>query len=72
MHSLSSESGSFEFNKDIDHLPLPKGNSPYAQAKRAEYIDRDTLVAKMLYQKAIQLGDRTESALKDLASILHQ
>lgn len=52
--------------------PLPKGNSYYAQAKRAEYIRKDIPLAKSLLQRAIATGDRAESAIKDLASIHHQ
>lgn len=53
-------------------FPIPKGNSLYAQAKRAEYLSKDVPLAKSLYSRAISEGDRTESALKDLASLLHQ
>ena len=54
------------------NLPLPKGDSAYAQAKRAEYLEKDTGKAKRLYLQALDAGDRAESAAKDLASILHQ
>lgn len=53
-------------------LPLPKGNSPYALAKRAEYLEKDLELAKFYYNLAIKQGDRGESAIKDIASILHQ
>lgn len=53
-------------------LPLPKGNSPYALAKKAEYIKKDLELAKHYYRLAIKHGDRGESAIKDIASILHQ
>jgi len=53
-------------------LPIPKGDSPYALAKRAEYIQKDLDKAKAYYQEAIDSGDRVESAVKDLASLLHQ
>ncbi|CAG9310380.1 unnamed protein product [Blepharisma stoltei] len=59
-------------DSDGDTLPIPKGDSPYALAKRVEYVDKDLNKAKELYQKAIDTGHRTESAIKDLASILHQ
>jgi len=58
--------------KTYSQLPIPKGNSPYAKAKRAEYIHKDLNLAKTYYQQAIESGERTESAVKDLASILHQ
>ena len=53
-------------------VPIPKGDSVYALAKRAEYIQKDFELAKAYYREAIELGDRTESAVKDLASLLHQ
>lgn len=59
-------------NGSSDSLPIPKGDSPYALAKRAEYVYKDLAQAKLLYQQAIDMGHRAESAIKDLASILHQ
>ena len=53
-------------------LPLPKGESAYALAKVAEYKDRDLKKAEYFYQQAIRNGERVESAIKDLASLLHQ
>lgn len=53
-------------------LPLPRGNSAYALAKKAEYIKKDLELAKYYYKLAIKQGDREESAIKDIASILHQ
>ena len=59
-------------NKPRTHYPLPKGDSFYAQAKRSEYVDKDLSKAEELYKKAIKQGDRPESAVKDLAGLLHQ
>lgn len=56
----------------IQGLPIPKGESPYALAKSAEYKDRDLDSAEYFYYLAIQQKDRIESAVKDLASLLHQ
>ena len=53
-------------------LPIPKGETAYALAKNAEYKDRDLDKAEFFYKKAIRTCDRTESAIKDLASLLHQ
>jgi hypothetical protein len=53
-------------------FPLPRGNSSYAIAKRAEYIKKDLTAAEHYYRRAIYAGDRVESAVKDLAGILHQ
>ena len=51
---------------------LPKGQGPYAQAKRAQFIDQDLDKAENLLKLAIQRQDRRESAIKDLASLLNQ
>lgn len=59
-------------NSQFQKLPLPKGNSFYAMAKRAEYKAKNLSLAKTYYREAINIGDRSESALKDLAGILHQ
>ena len=52
--------------------PIPKGDSPYALAKKAEYIEKDLFKAEMYYKQAIIEGDRAESAIKDLAGVIHQ
>ena len=53
-------------------LPIPRGNTSYALAKRAEYEEKNLYKAETLYKQAILEGERVESALKDLASVLHQ
>lgn len=55
-----------------DSLPIPKGDTPYALAKNAEYKNRDLDKAEHYYKLAIRNGERIESAVKDLASLLHQ
>lgn len=52
--------------------PIPKGNSFYSLAKQAEYIERNIPLAQCLYRKSIDNGEKVESALKDLASLLHK
>ena len=47
-------------------------NDYYSQAKKAEYGQRDLLLAEQLYRKAIKADNRKESAIKDLATVLHQ
>ena len=51
--------------------PIPRGNSYYAEAKRAEYIEKDLEKAASLYLKEINSGERKESAVKDLAVVMH-
>lgn len=52
--------------------PIPKGRSYYALAKYAEYISKNLEKAEVFYKKAILADDRKESAIKDLAALLHQ
>ncbi len=61
-----------ESKAEIKSLPIPRGNLPYAKAKRAEYLERNLGKAEYLYRNAIKYNDRAESAVKDLASLLHQ
>lgn len=51
---------------------LPRGTSAYALAKYAEYQLRDLRQAEYYYTRAIHSGERVTSAIKDLASLLHQ
>lgn len=70
-----SSNSSDDSNHGIDQndaLPIPKGDSPYALAKLAEYKDRDLDKAEFYYKLTIESGERLESAIKDLASLLHQ
>ena len=53
-------------------IGLPKGAGPYRQAKQAQLLSQDLQAAEKLFRQAIQQGDRIESAIKDLASLLHQ
>ena len=52
--------------------PIPKGDSAYSKAKKAEYIEKNLKNAEKYYKLAIQTGDRAESAIKDLAGVMHQ
>ena len=49
-----------------------KGVSDYTLAKHAEYHLRDLVQAEHYYRRAIVQGERAPSAIKDLASLLHQ
>ena len=51
---------------------LPKGDGPYARAKRAQLVDLDLGAAEKLLKQAALTGDNAESAVKDLASLLNQ
>lgn len=52
--------------------PIPKGDTPYVQAKKSEYIAKDLSQAAAFYRLAIAQGERPESAVKDLAGVLVQ
>ena len=51
---------------------LPRGDGPYARARRAQLVDLDLETAEKLFKEAIRTGDNAESAEKDLASLLNQ
>ena len=51
---------------------LPRGNGPYARAKRAQLVNQDPDKAEQLLRQAIRTHDKKESAIKDLASLLQQ
>ncbi len=51
---------------------VPKGSNPYARAKRVQLIEKDLERAATLLRDAINQGDNSESAVKDLAGLLVQ
>jgi len=53
-------------------IGLPKGTGPYARAKRAQFLDQDISAAESFFRLAMEKGDKTEAAVKDLASLLQQ
>jgi len=59
-------------NKKAKKYPIPKGKTPYCLAKRAEYMERDLEKAEKLYRQAVEEGERLESSIKDLATVIHQ
>ncbi|CAO2186820.1 unnamed protein product [Urochloa humidicola] len=52
--------------------PPPSLDSPYVRAKQAQVVEKDPNKAVPLFWAAINSGDRIESALKDMASVLKQ
>lgn len=74
-HSSNTRDSSSDSNRKVATklpLPIPKGQTPYALAKIAEYKDRNLDKAEYYYNLAIRKGERVISAIKDLASLLHQ
>ncbi|OIW07570.1 hypothetical protein TanjilG_08457 [Lupinus angustifolius] len=59
---------------DLYHVihKVPYGNSPYVKAKHAQLVDKDPEAAIVLFWKAINVGDKVDSALKDMAVVMKQ
>ncbi|XP_050218249.1 protein SULFUR DEFICIENCY-INDUCED 2 [Mercurialis annua] len=51
---------------------LPPGDSPYVRAKHVQLVLKDPEAAIVLFWKAINAGDRVDSALKDMAVVMKQ
>ncbi|OIT20674.1 PREDICTED: protein SULFUR DEFICIENCY-INDUCED 1-like [Nicotiana attenuata] len=63
-----------EMKQEFYHVihKLPPGDSPYVRAKYAQLVEKDPEAAVVLFWKAINAGDRVDSALKDMAVVLKQ
>ncbi|KAJ7961496.1 Protein SULFUR DEFICIENCY-INDUCED 1 [Quillaja saponaria] len=68
---LKSSKGKKE---DLYHVihKVPYGDSPYVKAKHAQLVQKDPEAAIVLFWKAINAGDRVDSALKDMAVVMKQ
>uniref|UniRef100_A0A6N2JWD5 Uncharacterized protein n=1 Tax=Salix viminalis TaxID=40686 RepID=A0A6N2JWD5_SALVM len=51
---------------------LPPGDSPYVRAKHVQLVEKDPGAAIALFWKAINAGDKVDSALKDMAVVMKQ
>ncbi|XVF21410.1 hypothetical protein REPUB_Repub12eG0088100 [Reevesia pubescens] len=51
---------------------VPQGDTPYVKAKHAQLVEKDPEAAIILFWKAINAGDRVDSALKDMAVVMKQ
>jgi tetratricopeptide (TPR) repeat protein len=82
-HTMASEAGrKFSMTSGLQRyfanasfkrgFPIPRESTPYAFAKAAEYIEKNLEKAEHFYRQAIEIGERPESAIKDLAGLLHQ
>ncbi|KAK1290441.1 hypothetical protein QJS10_CPB18g01968 [Acorus calamus] len=60
--------------KDLFHVihKVPAGDSPYVRAKHVQLVEKDPEAAIVLFWKAINVGDRVDSALKDMAVVMKQ
>lgn len=70
MEKKSTSSG----EKDSLHAlyKVPSGDGPYVRAKHAQLVQKDPEAAIVLFWKAINAGDRVDSALKDMAVVMKQ
>ncbi|KAK6143993.1 hypothetical protein DH2020_020813 [Rehmannia glutinosa] len=60
--------------KDYFHVihKVPSGDGPYVRAKHAQLVQKDPEAAIVWFWKAINAGDRVDSALKDMAVVMKQ
>lgn len=70
-HNMASSKGKKE---DLYHVlhKVPYGDSPYVRAKHAQLVEKDPEAAIVLFWKAINSGDKVDSALKDMAVVMKQ
>ncbi|TXG63970.1 hypothetical protein EZV62_010964 [Acer yangbiense] len=59
---------------DLFHVihKVPAGDGPYVRAKHAQLVEKEPEAAIVLFWKAINAGDRVDSALKDMAVVMKQ
>lgn len=71
---MQGKGSSKKGDKDPLHVvhKLPSGDSPYVKAKHAQLVQKDLEAAIVLFWKAINAGDRVDSALKDMAVVMKQ
>ncbi|KAK4363660.1 hypothetical protein RND71_018901 [Anisodus tanguticus] len=60
--------------KELFHVvhKVPSGDGPYVQAKHAQLVMKDPEGSIIWFWKAINGGDRVDSALKDMAVVMKQ
>ncbi|XP_058101524.1 protein SULFUR DEFICIENCY-INDUCED 2-like isoform X2 [Magnolia sinica] len=60
--------------KEMYHVihKVPSGDSPYVRAKHFQLVEKDPEAAIVFFRKAINAGDRVDSALKDMAVVMKQ
>ncbi|KAL7589684.1 hypothetical protein Lser_V15G40455 [Lactuca serriola] len=61
-------------NNSLFHVihKVPAGDSPYVRAKHVQLVDNNPSKAVPMFWAAINLGDRVDSALKDMAVVMKQ
>ncbi|KAG6667782.1 protein SULFUR DEFICIENCY-INDUCED 1-like [Carya illinoinensis] len=71
---MSTRKGEKEESLPSYHVihKLPPGDSPYVRAKHVQLVEKDPESAIVFFWKAINAGDRIDSALKDMAVVMKQ
>ncbi|KAE8676266.1 Protein SULFUR DEFICIENCY-INDUCED 1 [Hibiscus syriacus] len=71
---MMKKSSSSSNRDDLYHVlhKVPQGDSPYVKAKHAQLVEKNPEAAIVLFWKAINAGDRVDSALKDMAVVMKQ
>ncbi|OAY28227.1 protein SULFUR DEFICIENCY-INDUCED 2 [Manihot esculenta] len=71
---MNSEKAENHHHQEPYHVihKLPPGDSPYVRAKHVQLVQKDPEAAIVLFWKAINAGDRVDSALKDMAVVMKQ
>ncbi|XP_058207128.1 protein SULFUR DEFICIENCY-INDUCED 1-like [Rhododendron vialii] len=70
----SSDKRLGKMEKDMFHIihKVPSGDGPFVKAKQAQLVEKDLEGAVVWFWKAINEGDRVDSALKDMAVVMKQ
>ncbi|XWS76119.1 hypothetical protein CRYUN_Cryun01aG0149500 [Craigia yunnanensis] len=65
---------SYSRKEDLFHVihKIPQGDTPYVKAKHAQLVQKDPEAAIVFFWKAINAGNRVDSALKDMAVVMKQ
>ncbi|KAK7292980.1 hypothetical protein RJT34_15840 [Clitoria ternatea] len=74
MKEINKSSSKGTKKDDLYHVlhKVPYGDSPYVRAKHAQLVEKDPEAAIVLFWKAINSGDKVDSALKDMAVVMKQ
>ncbi|KAL0461031.1 UNVERIFIED_CONTAM: protein SULFUR DEFICIENCY-INDUCED 1 [Sesamum latifolium] len=72
--TTSSQQKKSEKDSNLFHVihKVPSGDGPYVRAKYAQLVEKDPETAIVWFWKAINSGDRVDSALKDMAVVMKQ
>lgn len=57
-------------NKSLNEIPIPKGNTAYSKAKRAEYVERFEAFKNLKYLIVLGILQRLKSTIKSQYDIM--